>query len=237
MAPLVLLAIVLGSAAALPFPCDAGEPPSQSDVDRFLARLENATTAVRDYVCTFEKQERIDGALEPASTIVLKQRREPRCIYMKWTAGPNRGREAIHCPAKYGSDLKVHEGSGITSWMTLSLDPSGRIAMDGERHPITEAGIFFAVERFSERVRADRAKLRFETTKDPDCLIVTQATPTGFYAYRTNVCLEPGRSLPSSLTVWDAEGSLLERYTFSEYRVDVGATDRDFDVENPDYRF
>lgn len=215
----------------------AGEAVSDADVDAFLARLSDAAAAVHDYSCTFGKQERIDGELEPASTIILKQRREPRCIYMKWTAGPERGREAIHCPVKYGNDFKVHEGSGITSWLTLSLDPNGSTAMDGERHPITEAGIFFPVEHFVARVRADRSHLRFERSLSPDCLTVTQATPTGFYAHRTEVCLEPEHSLPASLTVWDSAGELLERYTFSDYRIEVGTSDRDFDVANPDYRF
>ena len=210
-------------------------PPT--DVDRFLERLSAASAATHDYVCTFEKQERIDGKLEPSSTIVLKQRREPRCIYMKWTNGPNRGREAIHCPAKYGGDLKVHEGSGITSWMTLSLDPKGRVAMDGERHLIMEVGIFFTIDRFVERVRADRSKLRFAQPKGPDCLTATQTEPTGSYAYRTEVCVERGRSLPVSVEIWDADGALLERYLYSDYRVDVGTSDRDFDVTNPEYGF
>ena len=213
------------------------ESTSAADVDRFLERLARASASIHDYVCTFEKQERIDGELMPASTILLKQRRDPRCIYMKWTAGPDRGREAIHCPAKYGGDLKVHEGSGITSWITLSLDPKGSVAMDGERHPITEAGIFFTIERFVERVRADRSRLRFEQPKGPDCLTVTQAEPTGSYAYRTEVCLESGHSLPASVEIWDAGGALLERYVYSDYRIDVGASDREFDIANPEYGF
>jgi outer membrane lipoprotein-sorting protein len=235
-----VMCAALFSAALLPvfaMPCRASEAPSDTDVDAFLARLSDAAARVQDYACTFGKQERVDGQLQPASTIVLKQRRDPRCIYMKWTAGPERGREAIHCPVKYGNDLEVHEGSGIASWMTLTLDPNGSTAMDGERHPITEAGIFFPVEQFVARVRADRTHLRFERSETPDCLTVTQATPTGFYAHRTEVCLEPEHSLPASLTVWDAGGALLERYTFSDYRIDVGVTDRDFDVANPDYPF
>jgi len=213
------------------------ESPSPANVDGFLERLAGASTSIEDYVCTFEKQERVDGTLLPISTILLKQRRNPRCIYMKWTAGPDRGREAIHCPEKYGGNLKVHEGSGITSWITLSLDPKGSVAMEGERHPITEAGIFFTIERFVERARADRSRLRFAQPKGPDCLTATQAEPTGSYAYRTEVCLERGRSLPASVEIWDAGGALLERYVYSDYRIDVGASDRDFDVANPEYGF
>jgi len=207
-----------------------------SEVDRLLERLASASASLRDYVCTFTKQEHVDGELQPVDTILLKQRRQPRCVYMKWVAGPHLGREAIHCPAKYGANFKVHEKSGIASWMTLSLDPTGRIAMDGERHPITEAGIFFTVDELARRLASDRSRLRFERS-GTDCLTTTQTEPTGHYAHRTEVCLDPQRSLPVSLQVWDASGRLLERYGYSDYRTDVGLTDRDFDVANPDYGF
>jgi hypothetical protein len=207
-----------------------------SEVGRLLERLVSASASLRDYVCTFTKQEHVDGELQPVDTILLKQRRQPRCVYMKWVAGPHLGREAIHCPTKYGANFKVHEKSGIASWMTLSLDPAGRIAMDGERHPITEAGIFFTVDELARRLVSDRARLRFERS-GTDCLTTTQTEPTGHYAHRTEVCLDPQRSLPVSLQVWDASGQLLERYGYSDYRIDVGLTDRDFDVANPDYGF
>jgi hypothetical protein len=208
-----------------------------SEVDRLLDRVVRASAPLRDYVCTFTKQEYVDGELQPLDTILLKQRRQPRCVYMKWVAGPHLGREAIHCPAKYGANFKVHEKSGIASWMTLSLDPTGRIAMDGERHPITEAGIFFTVDEFARRLVSDRSRLRFERPEQPDCLIATQTAPTAHYAHRTEICLDPQRSIPASVQVWDASGQLLERYGYSDYRTDIGLTDRDFDVANPDYGF
>jgi outer membrane lipoprotein-sorting protein len=231
----VLALLFLGAAVASAQ--SPGTALDASEVDRWLERLVRASASLRDYACTFTKQERVDRELRPVDTILLKQRREPRCVYMKWTGGPNLGREAIHCPAKYGGNFKVHEGSGIGSWFTLSLDPTGSIAMDGERHPISEAGIFFTVDELARRLRSDRSRLRFERPGRPDCLVVTQTEPTGHYAHRTEICLDPQRSLPASLQVWDASGTLLERYGYADYRTDVGLTDRDFDVTNPDYGF
>jgi outer membrane lipoprotein-sorting protein len=216
---------------------DAAVEVTAAEVDRLLERLVSATAAVHDYVCTFTKEERVGAELQPMDTILLKQRREPRCAYLKWIGGEDRGREAIYCPPKYGTEFKVHEGSGIASWMTLSLDPLGRVAMDGERHPITEAGIFFTVEGLARRLRADRSRLRFERGKRPECLVATQIAPSGHYAHRTVICLDREHSLPASLEVFDAGGQLLERYVYSDYRLDVGLTDRDFDVGNPDYHF
>ena len=215
----------------------SGSAIDAAEVDRLLDRLVRAVSSLRDYTCVFSKQERVDGTLQPADTIFLKQRREPRCIYMTWTAGPNAGREAIHCPQRYGPKFKVHDGSGVGSWLTLSLDPTGRIAMDGERHPITEAGIFFTTDELARHLRADRSRLRFEPGKRPDCLVTTQVAPTGHYAHRTEICVDPQRSLLESVAVWNERGELLERYEYSDYHLDVGLTDRDFDVANPDYHF
>ena len=231
---IVLMLLLLVAPVAIPQ--SSATALDASEVDRLLERLASASASLRDYVCTFTKQEHVDGELQPVDTILLKQRRQPRCVYMKWVAGPHLGREAIHCPAKYGANFKVHERSGIASWMTLSLDPTGRIAMDGERHPITEAGILFTVEELARRLASDRSRLRFERS-GTDCLTTTQTEPTGHYAHRTEVCLDPQRSLPVSLQVWDVNGRLLERYVYSDYRTDVGLTDRDFDVANPDYGF
>jgi Protein of unknown function (DUF1571) len=228
-----VLALTAGAAGAQ----GAGDAADASEVDRLLERLVHAVGSLRDYTCVFTKQERVDGELQPVDTIFVKQRREPRCIYMKWIDGPERGREAIHCPERYGAKLKVHEGSGVDSWMTLSLDPTGKIAMRGERHPITEAGILFTTEELSRHMVADRSRLRFERGARPGCLIATQAVPTGHYAHRTEICVDPQRSLPQSVQVWNERGELIERYLYSDYRMDVGLTDRDFDVGNPDYRF
>src|ERR1051326_2701278 len=176
-----------------------GATLAPAEVDRLLDRLVTATASVRDYVCTFTKEERVDGDLQPMDTILIKQRREPRCAYLNWIGGEDLGREAIYCPPKYGSDFKVHEGSGIKSWMTLTLDPKGKLAMSGERHPISEAGIYFAVEEFERHLRADRERLRLERGARPDCVVATQIAPTGHYAYRTEICVDPERSLPVSI--------------------------------------
>ena len=213
------------------------ETLAPAEVDRLLDRLVTATASVRDYVCTFTKEERVDGDLQPMDTILIKQRREPRCAYLKWIGGEDKGREAIYCPPRYGTDFKVHEGSGIKSWMTLSLDPNGRLAMQGERHPISEAGIYFAIEQIEHHFQADRARLRFERGARPDCIVATQTAPTGHYAYRTEICVDPERSLPTSIEVHDSDGALLERYVYSDCRWNAGLDDRDFDVKNPDYRF
>jgi len=229
---LAVLGLVAAAAAGT-----SGNAIDAAEVDRLLDRLVRAVSSLRDYSCVFTKQERVDGTLQPAETIFLKQRRDPRCIYMKWTAGPNAGREAIHCPPRYGPKFKVRDGSGVGSWLTLSLDPTGKIAMDGERHPITEAGIFFTTDELARRLVADRSRLRFESGERPGCLLTTQTVPTGHYAYRTEICVDPQRSLLESVRVWDERGELLEHYTYADYHVDVGLTDRDFDVGNPDYNF
>lgn len=125
----------------------------------------------------------------------------------------------------------------MASWLTLSLDPTGAVAMRGERHPITQAGMFFTVEELERGLRGDRAGIRVDQATDPACLIATQTQPSEHSAHRTEVCVDAKRSLPMSIQVWDDRGRLLERYTYSDYRVDLGLTDATFDTGNAEYHF
>src|SRR5262249_10154507 len=59
-------------------------------IDECQARYE----AVRDYVCTFSKRERIDGRLTTPHVMFMKARTRPRSVYLKFRQ-PAAGREAI----------------------------------------------------------------------------------------------------------------------------------------------
>ncbi len=41
----------------------------------------------------------------------------------------------------------------------------------------------------------------------------------------------------SCITVWSADGDMLEDYGFENTKLNVGLTDLDFDPENADYNF
>ena len=101
--------------------------------------MAEAVGQIRDYTCVFTRDERVGGELLPMETMFLKHRGPGVCIYMKWIEEPHRGREVIYCEGKYDGRMRVHEGSGLASWLSLSLDPRGSLAMRHARRPVTEA--------------------------------------------------------------------------------------------------
>src|SRR5262249_5694012 len=54
---------------------------------------------------------------------------------------------------------------------------------------------------------------------------------------RTEICIDQERALPTSLRLWDVDRQLVGAYTYSDYRLNVGLGDQDFDVANKAYGF
>ena len=76
---------------------------------RLIADAREQMEQVKDYVCTFVKQERIGSKLLTPQVIQMKGRTEPHCIYFSFQT-THKGREAIYFPAKYSNKLVAHEG-------------------------------------------------------------------------------------------------------------------------------
>jgi len=234
--------------AALP----AADGVPAADVSRFLTLVDRMTEAVaeiRDYTCVFTRQERVGGELLPMETMLLKHRGPGVCVYMKWIEEPHRGREMIYCEGKYDGRLRVHEGSGLASWLSLSLDPAGSLAMRHARRPVTEAGVYNSarlIARGFEEARQDESG-RFigvsETAvrEQPSLCALTLPSDAdaraGERLSRTEICIDRERALPTSLRLWDVDRQLVGAYTYSDYHLNVGLGDQDFDVANKAYGF
>ena len=223
--------------------------------DELGARLEGLFSAMAraageltDYSCTFTKQEYVGGKLLPTETILLKQSRPIGCVYMKWIAEPEKNRETIYCPARNGGKLQVHEGGGVASWLgTLSLDPLGTLAMKGQRHPITEAGIFYTIDTIRRSFARERQSARRGDVGDANvegqpslcAAIAPGESPDqqGYASMRTEICSHRTLHLPTRVRLWEPDGQLVEHYTYRDYRLNPGLTERDFDTANHDYGF
>jgi len=212
-------------------------------VEGLVRRAIEAAGKVDDYTCTSTKQEKVDDKTLPEETFVLKQRKAPDCVYLKWVVEPYKNRETIYCPARYGDKIRVHEGAGVAGWFgTLSIDPEGMFARRNNRHSIREAGVFHLLkvvgERF-ERARGDpedaighRPAVEADVRGEPSyCFSIDEEST------KTEICLHRTLCLPTRVKTFDASGAVIESYTWTDYHLNVGLGDRDFDVGNPAYGF
>ena len=168
--------------------------------------------------------------------------------------GGQAGRKVIWGEDLYNGKMAVHEVGMLLSLKTIWLDPTGMIAMQGQRYPISEIGMIKLVDKLIERGRQD--------VDDPD-LTITLTEDHDFDAVKTErlqvrrsqpsssendfslaeIVLDPKRKLVLQYRSFgwpepDDEGPpLLESYTYKDVQMNVGLTDMDFDVKNPDYGY
>jgi len=97
---------------------------------------------VQDYSAILYKQERIDGELQEQEVAFVKVRQQPFSVHMFFLA-PHKGRECLYVEGPAGTDGKLHaRDSGFRRRLgVFELDPVGRLAMAGQKYPITKLGI------------------------------------------------------------------------------------------------
>jgi hypothetical protein len=139
---------------------------------------------VQDYTCTFFKRERIEGKLYTQHIINMKARTKPDSLYFKFIQ-PNCGREAIFIHGKNNNKIVAHDvGIGRFVAGTMHLDPKGDMAMEENRHPVTEAGLGSMIDlvqaRWDKELHPGESVLVFHPQAkvgDRPCLLVESIHP------------------------------------------------------------
>jgi hypothetical protein len=222
------LLLAASARAATPPHIDPASWPAQSTA---------ALAAVDSYTAIFHKQERVRARLLPEEVISLRFKR-PFKIHMRWLRGPGAGRTSVFVKGADGDRIRVKE-AGLVGLIPITLDPTGSLAMKGNRHPITDAGIENLLLKIADNVRRalSQAELTFiqhgiETVWNQPTLRVEGRFPRdprkGYYCYRAVLWLDLERSLPVLTEIYDTQDDLVERYGYEELRLNAGLTDGDF---------
>ena len=246
----------LHHAALKPVAGDGMPDALQSPIARALRAIDECQARyekVRDYVCTFSKRERIDGHLTTPHVMDMKARTRPRSVYFRFRQ-PAAGREAIYIEGRHDGKVLAHDvGLGRLIAGTLRLDPTGQRAMADCRHPITQAGIgplLDTVEaRWTAELDASESRVEFregQRVGARPCTRIEVTHPThnpDFMFYRVRLYIDRELGLPIRFEAYDwpnrsgAAPDLVEEYTYSDLRLNVGLGERDFDVSNEEYAF
>lgn len=244
----------IAPATTQPHPLD---PALQFAEEKLLQLREN----IKDYQAIMIKQERVNGELLPAEYMSIKVRnrrdteneKTPFSIYMKFLK-PNKisGREVIYVEGARDGNLVAHEG-GMFNILRVNLNPTGTMAMKGNRYPITDAGIENLVEKLIERGQRDRAcgdcdVEFFENAKvvGRSCTMIQvkhdeNKAPYDFHIGRIYIDDEFQVPIRYEAYTWPQPGEeelpLLESYTYAKLKINVGLTDEDFNPDNEKYSF
>jgi outer membrane lipoprotein-sorting protein len=208
---------------------------------------------VQDYTCTFFKRERIDGKLYTQHIMSMKARTKPASLYFKFIQ-PNSGREAIFIHGKNNDKIVAHDvGFGRLVAGTMHLDPKGDMAMEENRHPVTEAGLGSMIDlvkaRWDTELHPGESILLFHPKArvgDRACLLVESIHPKKsqeFLFHKVKLYIDRELNLPIRFEAYDwpkqpgAEPELLEEYTYTNLKTNVGLKEHDFDPANAQYSY
>ncbi|MFP6766482.1 MAG: DUF1571 domain-containing protein [Planctomycetaceae bacterium] len=212
---------------------------------------DNVLETITDYTGTFHKdvivsKQRVRHQLE------IKVREKPFSVYLKFVK-PDAGREVIYVDGKNNGQLLTH-GVGLEAIVgTLELDPTGSIAMQGSRYPVTVFGMRKMLRKVitqwqAELTTTDAVVKFYPNAKigSLECRVVQSSharrqSNVKFHMTRMYVAKQTG--LPVRVEQFafpvrtGAKPVMLEQYSYLNIRKSVGLKAIDFDTRNPAYDY
>ena len=247
--------------ARLDRPRAADEHPLAPAIEVAKAALQYFRENVRDYTAVFIKQERVGEQLAESQQCFLKIRQAaerdgqavPFSVYLRFQEPDSvAGREVIYVAGHNQGRLTAHEG-GLLGLATVHLAPTSKLAMRGNRYPITEIGIETMIRRMIEKGERDARLQDCQVTINRDLTVgghpatqieIKHPEPSAALDFHiARILIDDALNVPIAYEsyAWPrapgADPELLERYQYANLQLNVGLTDRDFDTSNAEYAF
>jgi len=240
-----------------------GPHPLDPALELAQKSLEHIRDEVRDYTCTVIKRERVKGQLGDYEYMFAKIRNRkaengrvtvPFGVYLKFLKPASvLDREVLWVEGQNNGKMRAHEGGPARRFTpTVSLDPTGALAMRGNLYPVTEIGIENLVVKLIEKGTRDKklgpCEVEFKKGAKINsrvCTIINvkhEKPNAGFDFHHAQVFLDDELNVPIRYVAYgwpgkDGAKQLLEEYTYIDLKINPNLTDMDFNEKNPDYAF
>ncbi|MEO1999806.1 MAG: DUF1571 domain-containing protein [Planctomycetaceae bacterium] len=218
---------------------------------RFARRSLDAIQGTDDYEAVFNKREVVGRAMI-AHSMDIKVRHRPFSVYLRFR-NPSAGREVLYVSGRNQGRLLAH-GVGLQSLVgTLALRPESDRAMAENRYPVTQVGMANMVQQVVLQWERERQFREVEVKYfshaklgKMDCRVVQTLHPRPrreFKFHMTRLYVDKKTRFPVRVEQFGFPVSgtdrrpLVEQYTYSQIRSQVGLKDSDFDPKNSNYRF
>ena len=209
---------------------------------------------IADYSATLVKRERVRGSLE-TQYMLIKVRHEPYSVYMVFL-GPEdmKDNEVIYVDGQNDGKMWARAGSGLRRRIGMvSLEPTGPLAMDRQRYPITMLGMRTLTQRLLEvgqqDLQHDEIDVEFHEDgkingRSCSWLQATHPEPRKHFRYHmARIFIDDEFKMPVRFEAYlwpykkGGKPVLVEQYTYLNIKVNQGFTDEDFNPRNEKYSF
>ena len=232
-----------------PTPATFADPVRTADpLGAMLADARAAYARVRDYTCVFTRQERIGAILSGEQVAEMKVRTQPHSVYVRFgTPATVSGMEAVYVATRRNGRIRYKPPgkAGVNGFLTVSADDPKMLA--DNRHPVSDLGIGPVLDRLASAaarekslnnpVEAFPSDFAFAGRPVTRYEVFTRRPHAHRYAYRYFVYVDKETKLPVRYEAYDqprpgasADGELLEAYSFTELKVNVGLGDSTFEL-------
>jgi hypothetical protein len=230
----------------------AQEHPLKAAIRLAQSSLESLEP-VKDYEATLTKRELVGNQIIEHA-MQIRFREEPFSVYLKFVDA-NAGREVMYVEGQYQNKILAHEGPGSLKSLvgTVALSPESEEVRSESRHSITDIGLrnmlTIIVGRWEDESKYGECEVQYYPRAKLDqreCLVIECTHPRPrkqFKFHISRLFIDRETNLPVRSENYgfpaqpDAKPPLLEEYTYSGLRTNVRLTDRDFDRNNPEYKF
>lgn len=218
---------------------------------------------VHDYQAVIVKQARVKDKLSDVEHMKVKIRHRrtlddgteiPFSVYTRFMSPQNVvGQEAIFVEGWNDGNLIAHLKPGIFNRLNIPLDPNGPIAMKGNIYPITMLGLKNLIKEMIAKGTRDLEHGECEVTFDRNieidgrkCLLLEITHPVErkhFEFHKAKIYIDLDYQVPVAYEgfLWPkeegGEAVLLERYIYTELKINIGLDDSDFDTANEEYDY
>jgi hypothetical protein len=222
----------------------------KSGVDALTTMLTDSRTALgqlRDYTCTFTRQELRTGALSGEEVAELKVRTSPAGVYARFAKGPDTiaGMEVAFSAARKNGKMRYRPAGAAGSKGFHSLDVDDTKFMASNRHPVTDWTMVALLDHVATALAREKtlnnpvevytSDYQFAGRNVVRYEILTRRQHAFRTAYRMLVYVDKQTKLPLRFEAYDQPksgatvGDLIEAYSFSDVKTNVGLGEGAFD--------
>lgn len=225
--------------------------------------LENIEKNVFDYEAIIVKQALVKKKLTPIEHMKVKIRHQreledgtkiPFSVYTKFLSPDSVvGQEAIFVEGWNDGNLIAHAQPGFLNVARIPLKPDSFFAMRGNIYPITMIGIKNLVKQMIEKgtrdLEHDECEVTFDRNIEIDgrkCMLIEITHPVErdyFEFHKAKIYIDLEYEVPVAYEgfLWPkeegGEPQLLEKYIYTELKINCDLDDTDFDPDNEDYLY